>query len=95
MSSASVARGGTLDISSADAGDPTLKVVLSRLPAGTHVNDSDQRTVVVPHTVAGGAARALIPPSASVLPPGHYYVFLIKDNGQGPTPSVAEIVRVA
>jgi hypothetical protein len=30
-----------------------------------------------------------------VAPPGYYYLFLLSDNGQGPTPSNARIVRVS
>lgn len=94
--------GETLDIKTPDWDDPTLEVVLSRLPAATHVTDADQRTVEV--AVAGrrappggspnGTVTVNVPSSSSVLTPGNYYAFLIKDNGQGPTPSVAKIVKV-
>lgn len=78
------------------AQDSTLKVVLSRLPATTHITDADQRTVEVPivHRGDNSVIQVKLPASGAVLPPGYYYLFLIKDNGGGPTPSHAQIVQI-
>jgi hypothetical protein len=70
-------------------------VVLSRLPATTHVTDADQRTVELPIVRrSSGEVEVRIPQNGAVLPQGSYYLFLVKDNGEGPTPSHAKIVRV-
>lgn len=89
------ARGSTVSINTSDAGNETLQVVLSRVPTTTHVTDADQRTVYVAHTQAGDDEISVtVPTNGAALPPGPYYVFLMKDNGQGLTPSVAEIVNI-
>lgn len=77
-----------------DADDPTLQVVFSRLPAVTHTTDADQRTVVLEHRVLGERALRVDLPGRSILPPGPYYLFLLRDNGQGPTPSVARVILI-
>lgn len=88
-------RGRTLKIATPDATDGTLQVVLSRLPAVTHVTDADQRTVELAITHrSDGSVEVEVPANASVLPDGPYYLFLLKDNGHGPTPSMGEIVTV-
>lgn len=94
VSTRTLSANGTFTITTPDARDPSLRVVLSRLPATTHINDSDQRTVEL-RAVAfdDDGVRSFVPRDA-VLPPGHYYLFILKDNGSGPTPSVAEIVQV-
>jgi hypothetical protein len=90
-----IRRGAQFPIETHDARNPTLEVVLSRLPATTHVTDADQRTVELPIVRRGsGAVTVRIPSNRAVLPPGPYYLFLLKDNGEGPTPSHAKIVRV-
>ncbi|HVL91635.1 MAG TPA: galactose oxidase-like domain-containing protein [Actinomycetota bacterium] len=94
LSPAAAANGATLRIDTPDAHNATLQVVLSRLPATTHVIDNDQRTVLLGHVIEGDGSVRVTVPDAAVVPPGHYYVFVLKDNGSGPTPSVAEIVRV-
>lgn len=83
------------EIQTPDARNSTLQVVLSRLPATTHVTDADQRTVELPIVRrSNGEVEVRIPQNRAVLPPGSYYLFLVKDNGEGPTPSHAKIVRV-
>jgi hypothetical protein len=89
-----VGAGGTLIIQTPDALRSTLRVVLSRLPATTHVIDSDQRTVELAPRVLNPNTVKVSLPSPTVVPPGPYYVFLMKDNGFGPTPSVARIIMV-
>lgn len=95
VSATTLSRGGSFTIDTPDAGNATLRVVLSRLGSTTHVTDPDQRTVVVEHSaVDSDTVSVTVPSSGAVVPGGYYYVFLVKDNGQGPTPSVAEIVKV-
>lgn len=70
-------------------------VVLSRLPSVTHLADVDQRTIELEFTKSSdGTIDATIPENKAVALPGHYYLFLMTDNGQGPTPSRAAIVQI-
>lgn len=68
------------------------ELVLVRLPAVTHITDADQRAVVLHHRVNGDTLVAGLPNGGdgSVLPPGPYYLFLIRDG----VPSVAKVVTV-
>jgi hypothetical protein len=87
--------GDILTIRTRDARNRTLRVVLSRLPAATHLTDADQRTVELKIVDRrAGAVRVSVPIRPEVVPAGYYYLFLLKDNGKGLTPSVARIVRV-
>jgi hypothetical protein len=71
------------------------KVVLMRLPAVTHITDADQRSVELPFDADGeDALRVQTPSNRNVAPPGFYYLFLLKGDGKGLTPSKARIVRV-
>jgi hypothetical protein len=79
---------------SGNGADPSLKVVLTKLPATTHITDADQRTVELPLTGRSDKRSFQVPSSRTLLPPGYYYVFAVRDNGQGPTPSHAQIVRI-
>lgn len=89
-----LAWGGSAVLTVPDATAVT-QVVLSRLPAATHVTDADQRTVQIPITGAtAGSLTVGIPSSTSALPPGAYYLFLIKGTGAGAVPSKAAIVGV-
>ncbi|MEO7803025.1 MAG: galactose oxidase-like domain-containing protein [Actinomycetota bacterium] len=77
-----------------NAADVT-QVVLSRLPAATHITDADQRTVQIPITGStAGSLAVSIPSSTSALPAGTYYLFLIKGTGAAATPSKAAIVTI-
>lgn len=38
--------------------------------------------------------RATVPGDPAVALPGYYYLFLMSDNGHGPTPSRAAIVQI-
>lgn len=89
-----IARGETFGIKTPDASKIT-GVVLSRLPSVTHLADVDQRTIELEFTSHGsGLVKAKVPDNAAVALSGHYYLFLMSDNGQGPTPSRAAIVQV-
>ena len=89
-----IALGETFKITTPDAKRIT-SVVLSRLPAITHLADADQRTVELPFEAhSSGNIRATAPNDPAVLVPGYYYLFVMTDNGQGPTPSRAAIVQV-
>lgn len=95
VSTSSLRRGGCAVVRTPDANHARLEVVLSRLPATTHGIDADQRMVVVPHRALGsGTIKIEIPDAPAVLPPGPYYLFLLKDDGDGLTPSVARIVTI-
>lgn len=89
-----IAHGETFKITTPDATKVT-SVVLSRLPSVTHLADVDQRTIELEFTKTGnGTLEATIPDNRAVSLSGHYYLFLMADNGQGPTPSRAAIVQV-
>ncbi|HLF69490.1 MAG TPA: galactose oxidase-like domain-containing protein, partial [Actinomycetota bacterium] len=91
--------GDDFEITTPDAGSIT-SVVLSRLPAVTHITDADQRTVELKIISQGsGTVKVKAPASAAVLPNGPYYLFLIRNNPAGidhpagPTPSIAAVVN--
>ena len=89
-----IALGEKFKITTPDAKQIT-SVVLSRLPAITHLADADQRTVEIPFIGhSSGNIRAIAPDDPAVLVPGYYYLFLMTDNGHGPTPSRAAIVQI-
>lgn len=89
-----IALGETFKITSPDAGKIT-SVVLSKLPSVTHLVDLDNRTIELDFTrTSEGTLEAAMPKNPAVALPGHYYLFLMTDNGQGPTPSRAAIVQV-
>ena len=91
---AGVALGDRFKITTPDA-SKVQSVVLSRLPAVTHLADADQRTVELQFTRrSSGTLVASAPEDPAVLLPGHYYLFLMADNGQGPTPSRAAMIQV-
>lgn len=72
------------------------KVVISRLPAVTHVTDADQRSIELRFSSTdGNTIRASVPGNRNVAPPGYYYLWLLTDNGSGLTPSNARIVKVS
>ena len=91
---AGIRHGETFRITTPDASRIT-SVVLSRLPSVTHLADVDQRTIELEFTrTSSGTLQATVPDNPAVALPGHYYLFLMADNGQGPTPSHAAIVDI-
>lgn len=91
---AGIAQGETFRITTPDA-ERITSVVLSKLPSVTHLADVDQRTIELEFTKkSNGTIETTVPESGAVALPGHYYLFLMTDNGQGPTPSKAAIVQV-
>jgi hypothetical protein len=88
-----IAWGEDFDISTRDAKD-VKKVVLMHTPAVTHITDADQRSVELAFKAHGGKVRASLPSNPNVAPAGFYYLFILKDNGAGLTPSTARIVQV-
>jgi hypothetical protein len=87
---ANIGYGQTLTISTPDAS--TIKVVtVIRADAMTHEVDSDQRSIPLTFTAAGGTITAQSPASANVAPPGYYMLFIVNDNG---VPSVAPWLRI-
>jgi hypothetical protein len=84
----------SFDISTRSAG-AIKRVVLSKLPAVTHITDPDQRTVNLEFKETGnGRLSVKAPPNGNVAPAGYYYLFVLSDNGDGLTPSNARIVHV-
>lgn len=88
-----LAWGRSFSIGTPQAGE-VKKVVLSRLPAVTHITDADQRSVELKFKASGDIVRAEVPGNPNVAPPGYYYLFILKNNGEGLTPSNARIVKV-
>lgn len=88
-----LAWGGSFSIETPQAGK-IKKVVLSRLPAVTHITDADQRSVELKFTRSGNRLQTAVPGNRNVVPPGHYYLFILQDSGKGLTPSNAHIVSV-
>jgi hypothetical protein len=73
------------------------EVVLVKLGAVTHGFNQDQRRVTLSATVVPGNDLSLnvtAPADSKALPPGHYMLFLMKQNGLQKTPSIAKIIRV-
>lgn len=91
---AGLAWGQSFEIGSPQAAE-IESVVLLRLPSAQHVNDSDQRSLLLPFERTGdGHLRATAPPDGVAAPPGFYYLVVNATTAQGPVPSVARVVRV-
>jgi hypothetical protein len=87
--------GKAFDVQTPNASD-VKKVVLTHMPAVTHITDADQRSIELDFAVTGdGSLKVEAPPNGNVAPPGYYYLFVLTDNGHGLTPSNARIVRVS
>jgi hypothetical protein len=80
----------TLTISTPDASAIKIVTVI-RANAMTHEVDSDQRSVPLTFTAAGGTITAQSPASANVAPPGYYMLFIVNTNG---VPCVAPWLRI-
>ena len=50
-----------------------------------------QRFIKLKTTASGSTVRAVIPQSASLVPPGYYMLFLVDANG---VPSKASFIRI-
>jgi len=72
------------------------EVVLVRLGSNTHSMDGDMRAVQLEHSASGSVVFASLPKGGdgSVLPPGPYYVFAMRNTPDGPVPSVAHTVLI-
>jgi hypothetical protein len=66
--------------------------VLVAPAATTHGNDMHQRAVKLPVTVRGSTLTVKLPPSAPLVPPGYYMLFVLDKTG---VPSLAKFVQVA
>ncbi len=66
-------------------------VSLVRLMSTTHAHDMNQRWSRVPFTRSGTTLTLATPTSRSLVPPGHYMLFLVDVSG---VPSVATMVRI-
>lgn len=101
-------RGARPNVTSAPAGVPYDKafgveladgakvdsVVLSRMPATTHVLENDARTIFMNFSQKGKNLSVQAPPGGITAPPGYYYLFVNGKTAEGPVPSVARIVHV-
>jgi Domain of unknown function (DUF1929) len=74
--------------------DQVGSVVLSRMPATTHVLENDLRSVYLRFDQRGDMLNVNAPPDGVTAPPGYYYLFVNRKTDEGPVPSVARIVRV-
>lgn len=87
-----------INVGSVRAQDVT-DVVLVKLGAVTHGYNQDQRRVkltVNSRSDDGLTLNVSAPVDGNACPPGHYMLFLMKQNGQNQfTPSVAKIIRVS
>ena len=90
---AGVAWRQTFTIGTPDAGE-IESVQLMRLPSVQHTIDPDQRAIMLAFTRQGNGLRVTAPPSGTVAPPGHYYLFINRRTDYGAVPSVARIVHV-
>jgi len=92
---AGVKWGEDFDIATKNAGKVN-KVVLMRMPAPQHVMDNDTRTLELPFQKKDdGTIAATTPQDGIAAPPGYYYLFVDRADGEGGfVPSVARIVHV-
>lgn len=81
--------------STTDAADIS-EVVMVRMAANTHAIDADMRAVRLEHDVAGQNVFAELPKEGDgrILPPGPYYVFVLRNTPDGPVPSIGRTVLV-
>ena len=86
--------GATVTLETVDA-DTVTSAVIVRQPTLTHLVDGDQRQVEVPIESRGDGEVAITVPSAEVVPPGGYMVFLREENEDGELiPSEAKLVTI-
>ena len=84
----------TVGVGSVRANEVT-DVVLVKLGAVTHGFNQDQRRIRLTATTDGDLRLSVSAPADSkTCPPGHYMMFLMKQNGLKKTPSIARIIRV-
>ena len=86
---ASGANGQTFFVPTPD-GATISKVNLVRLNGVTHSFDQNQRLITLPFTWCGGV-NVTIPSNSNVTPPGHYWLFLVKNTG---VPSIGHMISV-
>ena len=86
----SVGYGQQFTIASPDAADIS-SVTLIRAGSVTHQIDTDQRSIPLSFTAAGGTVTARAPANANLAPPGYYMLFVTNSNG---VPSIAPWVQV-
>ena len=92
---AAVEWGQDFEVGTAQAGE-IEKVLLMRMPSPQHVMDNDTRTLELPFSTTGDGALSVSTPQDGVAaPPGFYYLFVNRADGNGGSvPSVARIVHV-
>lgn len=82
--------GQPLSISTPDAA-AIATVTVIKAGSVTHEIDSDQRSVPLSFTAAGGSLTAQSPANANIAPPGYYMLFIVNSSG---VPSVAPFIRI-
>jgi hypothetical protein len=75
--------------------DDIASVELIRTPSPQHINDSDQRMVMLEfHRTSSNGLEAVAPPTGVTAPPGYYYLVVNRKTDRGEVPSVARMVHV-
>ncbi len=87
---ASISYAGSFAVQSPDAGT-IASVALVSLPSNTHTLNFGAGYIPLNFSASGTTLNVTGPTSASVAPPGYYYLFLVNASG---VPSVASVVRV-
>jgi hypothetical protein len=87
---ASASYGSTIPITTPDAAS-IGSVNLVSLAADTHQIDMDQHFVPLSFAATANGLDIQAPSSGSLAPPGHYMLFVVKNNG---VPSVASIISI-
>lgn len=90
VSSTSLTSGASFSVETDPNAPVAAELVLTRLPAQTHVTDADARSVKLSAIGADNSYNTEVP-GATVVPPGYYYLFAISADG---VPSVAKIVNI-
>ncbi len=75
--------------------DEISSVELIRTPSPQHINDSDQRMVMLEfNRTSSNGLEAVAPPTGVTAPPGYYYLVINRKTDKGEVPSVARMVHV-
>jgi hypothetical protein len=87
---ASAAYGQTIFVATPDAATIS-RVHIIRLVATTHAFDQGQRMSRLSYTASSGGLNVTLPANSNLAPPGHYWLFIVKNNG---VPSVGQLLSL-
>jgi hypothetical protein len=92
LSKTDIPYGGTFTVTVAlhQGTTSTMKISLLAAVSSTHGNSMGQRTIFPAFTCEGNVCTITAPPNAHVSPPAWHMLFVL----DGPTPSVAQWVRI-